>query len=277
MNRETTDKYRGMLEDLSARLRGDIASLDDQARMGTGGDAGGNLSNTPMHLADLGTAVYLQELNATLLENQEYIREEVLAALGRIEEGRYGTCENCGTDIIEERLELLPYTRYCTPCAADLQAGRDINLNKGRPQTGAETMNPHDDDAEDQDDEDSDTEDSPLADDEIPLTNLETETTGGGLAGDVHAAGTAGGGTAIGGLAGTNIGEGDPADADLEDAMGSGNYDVELEEDDDRKTAYSGPAGGAAGGTPANLRSVGGKTGGGIAPQPEPGDSPTGQ
>ena len=38
--------------------------------------------------------------------------------------------------------------------------------------------------------------------------------------GDVHAAGTAGGGTAEGGLAGTNIGEGDPNNADLEDATG---------------------------------------------------------
>src|SRR4051812_40052815 len=196
MNREKVEKFRDALLEMSTRLRGDIESLDDQARMGVGGEAGGNLSNAPMHLADLGTAVYLQELNSTLLENQEYIREEVLGALRRIEEGTYGRCENCGKDIIEERLELLPYTRYCTPCAADLQAGKDINLNTGRPQTGAETMNPHDDD----EDEDQGSEGSPLADDEIPFTNLETETTGGELAGDVHAAGTAGGGTAVGGL-----------------------------------------------------------------------------
>src|SRR4051812_355938 len=274
MNREKVEKFRDALLEMSTRLRGDIESLDDQARMGVGGEAGGNLSNAPMHLADLGTAVYLQELNSTLLENQEYIREEVLAALGRIEEGRYGLCENCGVEIIEERLELLPYTRYCTPCASDLQAGKDINLNTGRPQTGAETMNPHDD--EDEDREDSDREGSPLADDEIPLTNLETEAEGGRLAGDVHAAGTAGGGTAVGGLAGTHIGGGDPADADLADALGSGHLDVDLEEDDDQTTAYSGPSGGAVGGTPANLRSVGGKARGGIAPQPEPGDSPTG-
>jgi len=273
MNGEKIEKYRGLLLDLSARLRGDIESLDDQARTGLGGEAGGSLSNAPMHLADLGTAVYLQELNSTLLENQEYIREEVLGALRRIEEGTYGRCENCGKDIIEERLELLPYTRYCTPCAADLQAGKDINLNTGRPQTGAETMNPHDDD----EDEDQGGEGSPLADDEIPFTNLETETTGGELAGDVHAAGTAGGGTAVGGLAGTNVGEGDPADVDLEDAMGSGNFDVSLEEDDDPTTAYSGPSGGAVGGTPANRRAVGGKMPGGIAPQPGAGDSPTGQ
>jgi hypothetical protein len=47
----------------------------------------------------------------------------------------------------------------------------------------------------------------------------------------VHAAGTAGGGTAVGGLAGTNIGDGDPNDGDLESALGSGQYDVNLDED----------------------------------------------
>jgi hypothetical protein len=46
-------------------------------------------------------------------------------------------------------------------------------------------------------------------------------------AGDIHAAGTPGGGTAAGGLAGTNIGHGEPDDADLEDALGSGIYDNE--------------------------------------------------
>ncbi len=77
---------------------------------------------------------------------------------------------------------------------------------------------------------------------------------------DIHAAGTAGGGTAEGGLAGTNIGEGDPGNADLENAMGSGNHDVAIEEDPEDTIPYSGPSGGAVGGTPAGKRSVGGKS-----------------
>jgi len=76
MHEDKLKTFQSQLFDMRARLRGDIQSLDDQTRMGTGGDSSGNLSNTPLHLADLGTAVYLQELNATLLENQEYIRDE---------------------------------------------------------------------------------------------------------------------------------------------------------------------------------------------------------
>ena len=266
-NREKVERFRSMLDNMSARLRGDIQSLDDQARVGTGGEAGDNLSNTPLHLADLGTAVYLQELNATLLENQEFIREEVLAALRRIEEGAYGTCENCGREIIDERLELLPYTRYCTPCAEALQAGRDINLNAGRPRTGADTLNPYDDESTGEDRNETRAQDEQAlapegafpADEPIPFTDLESAEADEGGTEDVHAAGTAGGGTAVGGLAGTNIGEGDPEDVDLENATGSGNFDVALEGDEDVTEAYSGRAGGAVGGTPANRRAVGGK------------------
>lgn len=260
-------QFREQLEELARRLRGDIGSLEDQARMGLGGGAGGDLSNTPMHLGDLGTEQYLQELNSTLLENETYLRREVQAALERCDRGEFGTCERCGAEIIEDRLEVLPYTRYCTACAAEVQAGQDVNLNDGRPEGGLG-------DFERRHGTGAGTE-SERADQEVAFTRQRPNV--GDEMEDVHAAGSAGGGTAIGGLAGTNIGEGDPDDGDLENAMGSGNFDVAIEEDDEETTAYSGPGGGAVGGTPAEKRAIGGRTGGGIAPQPAPGESPTGQ
>lgn len=85
-------------------------------------------------------------------------------------------------------------------------------------------------------------------------------------AGDRHAAGAPGGGSAVGGLAGTNINEGSPMNADLDAAGGSSDFDRTLDGDDDQ--AYTGIAGGAVGGTPAGKRARGGRTGRGI----EPGD-----
>jgi RNA polymerase-binding transcription factor DksA len=176
--------------------------------MQTGGDAAGNLSSTPLHLGDLGSDVYTQELNATLLENEEYIRAEALAAIDRIDAGTFGTCENCGATIPEGRLEILPYARYCVRCAEELEArheaGKVVNLNDGRPMSGRETMNPHDD-------------------------GTEPVHFGGAGRRDSHAVGIAGGGTAIGGLAGTNTGSGDPIDEDLVNATASGNFDAEIE------------------------------------------------
>src|SRR5262249_17233422 len=139
------ESRRRQLQQLSARLRGDISALEDQARTPTGGQAAGILSNAPTHLGDMGTDVYLQEMNATLLENEEYLRGEVVAALDRIDRGTYGSCENCEQKIIEERLELLPYARHCTRCAEKLQLGKDINLNAGRPREADVTYNSYDD------------------------------------------------------------------------------------------------------------------------------------
>lgn len=163
--------------------------------------------------------------------------------------------------ILEERLELLPYTRYCTPCAAEVQDGRDVNLNDGRALGGfGSEERPARGDAEP----------TSAYDERAQFTDLRAEEE---VEEDVHAVGTAGGGTAVGGLAGTNVGEGDPEGVPLEEAMGSGNFDVEVEADDEDTTAYAGPGSGAVGGTPADKRAVGGRTGGGIAPHPEPGDA----
>ncbi|PRY21557.1 TraR/DksA family transcriptional regulator [Aliiruegeria haliotis] len=43
------------------------------------------------------------------------------AALGRIEDGTYGECVQCGDVIAEARLELLPFTPFCADCARKLQ------------------------------------------------------------------------------------------------------------------------------------------------------------
>lgn len=79
---------------------------------------------------------------------------------------------------------------------------------------------------------------------------------------DRHALGTPGGGTEVGGLAGTDIGDGAPENADLDEAM-AGTLEEEARED---SPPYSGTSGGAVGGTPAEGRTSGGRTHGGIRP-----------
>jgi hypothetical protein len=89
---------------------------------------------------------------------------------------------------------------------------------------------------------------------------------------DEEAVGTPGGGTEVGGLAGTNVGDGSPENADLERAMAPGDEPDEQE----GGPPYAGPAGGAVGGTPAQGRASGGHTDHGLAPGPHRGDSTVG-
>ena len=42
----------------------------------------------------------------------------IRAALQRMGEGEYGYCVQCGTEVAEDRLNLLPATPFCAPCAA---------------------------------------------------------------------------------------------------------------------------------------------------------------
>lgn len=248
MTNHNVEKFRVRLRTMAKEIQERSDQAEELSRQATGGEGAGDLSNSPIHLADVGSEVFTQELGATLLENEQYLQAEILAALDRIEKGSYGRCEHCAKAIAHKRLEALPYARFCVVCATKLHAGREVNLNEGRPKNWTEGLGLR-------------------AEGPPPGSPGGPEESATGA--DRHAAGTPGGGTAIGGLAGTNVGTGEPEGLDLEDAMGSGAFDVAIESDppaEERLTegepggGYSGHSGGAVGGTPANKRASGGRT-----------------
>jgi RNA polymerase-binding transcription factor DksA len=140
MKREQLNQFRERLLQLTDRAGRDAETVREQALGPGGSQAAGGLSDVPTHLGDLGTEAYLQELNSTLLENEEYLLGEAIAALRRIDEGTFGNCENCSQPIPEERLKAIPWTRYCTKCAQALNPGPSVNLNAGRPGRPSETL-----------------------------------------------------------------------------------------------------------------------------------------
>jgi RNA polymerase-binding transcription factor DksA len=222
-------------------MRNDAATVAQQALGPSGGQAGGELSNAPFHLADSGSDEFLHDMSAALAENEAYLWREIADAIGRIDAGSFGQCEGCGQEIAKPRLDAMPYVRFCIACADRLQSGLPVNLNTGRPQTPADTLAPegamHEGWRRDKAD--------PLG----GRRNL--------VANDEHAVGEPGGGAALGGLAGSNTGDGSPELADLQDAAGSGEFDVEDARDSEQHQApRSGRSGGAVGGTPARKRAT---------------------
>lgn len=121
MNTSDRDSYREHLLTLQRRLRGDLTQLADEALHRAGGEGSGNLSNMPIHMADLGTDNFEQEFTLGLLQNEEQLLEEINAALKRLEQGVFGLCEECKRPIPRARLEALVYTRHCVDCARKLQ------------------------------------------------------------------------------------------------------------------------------------------------------------
>ncbi|QDT53113.1 General stress protein 16O [Caulifigura coniformis] len=219
MNHSSAEHYRKRLEVLSSRLLDDTAAMAELTHRPSGGQADGELSNAPMHLADMGTEEYLHDLNATLLENKEYLASEARAALERLDEGRFGECEDCGESIPRARLDAIPYARYCVACAATHSNGR-ANINIGRPNSPDKILSQRGHTVDDRSERRT-----------TGVTEVDARRTRRMDRGDVHAVGEAGGGTASGGIAGSNFGDGEPDTAELADAMGSGRYDAEFEED----------------------------------------------
>jgi YteA family regulatory protein len=109
------------LKDLKQLLLDQQKEYDDQLenfKMGTLEDSSqrgsvGELSSYDNHPADMGTELYEREKDFALEEHADSELNKVNEALQAMEEGKYGQCKICGTDIPYERLEVVPSTLYC--------------------------------------------------------------------------------------------------------------------------------------------------------------------
>ena len=106
------DTRRTELLDLRTRVLGaasDIVSGDD-------GDSELSSASGDQHLGDHASEMLDREVDESLEDNAEQIVHEIDVALGRIEDGTYGTCGRCGQAIPEERLDAVPYATLCVSC-----------------------------------------------------------------------------------------------------------------------------------------------------------------
>ena len=117
------ESFRNVLLNLRPRLRGDLDQMTDEALRRTQAESSGNLSNVPLHMADVGTENYDQEFTLGLIENEQATLEQVQSALNRIDAGTFGRCEECHEPIAKPRLQALPYTKHCIQCARKLENG----------------------------------------------------------------------------------------------------------------------------------------------------------
>ncbi len=71
------------------------------------------LSGLDQHQGDVGTETFEREKDFSLLEQLEAEIGDLDAALRKIDDGTYGTCEICDGEIDADRLEARPGTRTC--------------------------------------------------------------------------------------------------------------------------------------------------------------------
>src|SRR5205085_11198026 len=87
------EHFRELLLSKRRELVGDMSQMEREALRSAGGT---NLSNLPLHMADMGTDNYEQEFTLRLVEKDRNLLREINAALGKIQNGTYGICEGTG-------------------------------------------------------------------------------------------------------------------------------------------------------------------------------------
>ena len=102
---------------MSERERLETLIQDRETETGIGRDTESGsiseLASRDQHPGDIGTETFEREKDFSILEQLESEIGDLDAALRKIDEGIYGTCEVCNKEIESERLEAIPGARTC--------------------------------------------------------------------------------------------------------------------------------------------------------------------
>jgi RNA polymerase-binding protein DksA len=111
-------QYRQLLMEKRAEILGDMTSMSREALSDPS-----NLSHMPIHMADVGSDQYDQELMLGLVESERKLVNEINDALQRIIDGTYGICQATFKPIGKPRLQAKPWAKYCIEAAREMERG----------------------------------------------------------------------------------------------------------------------------------------------------------
>lgn len=116
MDQTRIQKFSVILEENKKKLTEEISLLEQTGLGDTMSDSLGELSVYDNHPADIGGELFERSKDIALRDNAHLMIEEIENAIKRIKNGSYGTCEACGCEIPEERLEAVPAASLCIQC-----------------------------------------------------------------------------------------------------------------------------------------------------------------
>ena len=115
------EPYKKLLLKSKEQIVGDIKNLSNE-NVGSNNDRGGDVSGHALHMADVATDMYDREFTLGLASNDRELLYLLDEALGRIEEGTYGSCTVCKKAIPVTRLKAIPHAHTCLKCQEILES-----------------------------------------------------------------------------------------------------------------------------------------------------------
>ena len=114
----TLDRFKKRLEEERERLEGLVRDIEAEREEVRLTETSSDRSPDP-NTAEGGSLAFEMEKELSLWQNAQDILAKIEEAVGRIEDGTYGTCDECGSAIPVARLDALPYTKLCVDCSAN--------------------------------------------------------------------------------------------------------------------------------------------------------------
>ncbi len=112
--------YKKLLLEKRRHIVGMVSGLETEALR----SSGGNLSNMPIHMADVGTDVFEQDFTLGMAATERELIVEIDAALERIGKRIYGVCQSTGKPIPKARLQAKPWAQYTIEAARIAERNR---------------------------------------------------------------------------------------------------------------------------------------------------------
>ena len=108
--------YRDRLMKYRASLLIDLGTIESEAL-----NANANLSSMPIHMADVGSDAYDQDLKLGMAASERQRIRDIEDALIRIRKKTYGVCQLTGTPIPVLRLRAKPWAKYTKESAEKIE------------------------------------------------------------------------------------------------------------------------------------------------------------
>ena len=112
---EDVEIFRTLLIDKRRSVLSALDSMETEALRSEGSES----SSMPIHMADVGSDAYEQDLKLGISASERERITEIDAALQRIADGTYGVCEVTGKAIKKARLRAKPWARWTIDTARE--------------------------------------------------------------------------------------------------------------------------------------------------------------
>jgi len=121
VNKNDLRHYESLLKKERKQVIQEIENIEQKIKIDS---PEGNVDANPYpyHWADIASQEENKEVDSQILSQMSRKLEMIDNALEKISRETYGKCEICGKFVEKERLEIIPYARYCKKCRAKLDA-----------------------------------------------------------------------------------------------------------------------------------------------------------